>query len=181
MEESTQDAPEVLETPVEPVEETVELEKEPEPQEAQTDEEKEALRKENDELKRKNAQLFERTKKQKELIKENDGLSNKDVLFLAKVDIHEDDIDEVLEWAKFKKITVNDAYKQLKDTLDVRTEQRKTAASTQTRGSARGASKVSGVDLLAKAYRTGEVPETDEGMQELFKARLAERLQTKKS
>lgn len=112
--------------------------------------------------------------------KQEDGLSNKDILFLAKADIHEDDMDEVLDWAKFKKVAVSEAYKQMKDVLDVRTEQRKTAQATQTRGGARGASKVSGEDLLSKAEKTGEVPTTDEGMSELFLARQARRHGKKK-
>ena len=70
--------------------------------------------------------------------KESPELSTKDVLFLAKADIHEDDMDEVLEWSKFKKISVSDAFKQLKPTLDVRSEERKSAQVTQTKG-ARGA------------------------------------------
>lgn len=173
--ENDQDVPVVLETPEEPVEEQTVEET---PEAPQTDEEKEQLKAKVAELESKNKQLYERAKKQKEVAKE-DGLSNKDVLFLAKADIHQDDLDEVLDWAKFKKVPVNEAYKQLKDTLDVRAEQRKTAAATQTRGSARGASKVSGEDLLTKAERTNEVPDTDEGMAELFKARLARRFPTR--
>jgi hypothetical protein len=100
-------------------------------------------------------------------------LSTKDVLFLAKADVHEDDVNELLEWAKFKKVSVQDAYKQLKGTLDVRAEERRTASMTNTKKSARGTSEVSGENLLAKAQKTGEVPETTEGLQALFMARRA--------
>lgn len=184
--ENNQDAPEVLETPVEPVEEQTE-EPQPEPEAPQISaKELEALRAkaaQADELEVKNKKLFTRAKEAETVVKKQsskeDGLSNKDVIFLAKADIHEDDVQEVIDWSKFKKISVSDAYKQLKDTLDVRAEQRKTAAATQVKGGARGTSKVSGEDLLARAERTGDVPESDDGMAELFKARLARRIPKK--
>lgn len=103
-----------------------------------------------------------------------DGLSNKDVLYLAKADIHEDDLDEVLEYARFKKVPVNDAHKQYKAVLDIRAEERKTAAATAAgKGGARGASKVTGEDLLRKAEQTGEVPTDPDKMRELAEARIA--------
>lgn len=182
MDEPNKDAPEVLETP-ETEAEAVET---PEVVVEETPDERDAriaeLEKKAAELESKNKQLYERAKKAETkpaAEPSQDGLTNKDVLFLAKADIHEDDIDEVLEWAKFKKVPVSDAYKQMKDVLDVRAEQRKTAAATQTGKSSRGTSKVSGDDLLSKAERTGEVPDTAEGMTELFKARLARRVPSK--
>jgi uncharacterized protein Smg (DUF494 family) len=104
------------------------------------------------------------------------GLSNKDVIFIAKSDIHSDDLDEVLEWAKFKKVDVSEAYKQLKGQLDLKNEQRKTAQATQITTGKRGNTKDSGEELLTRAERTGEVPETTEGMQALFRAKLAKKL-----
>lgn len=100
-----------------------------------------------------------------------DGLSNKDVLFLAKADVHEDDMDELVEYAKFKKLPLSEAYKSYKGVLDVKAEERRTAAAANTKGGPRGTSKVSGEDLLAKAETTGEVPTSTEGMQNLFLAR----------
>lgn len=114
--------------------------------------------------------------KAKEPKPKQDGLSTSDVIFLAKTDIHEDNLDEVIEWAKFKKIPVSEAYKQLKPKLDVEAEIRRTQQATQTKGSPRGANKVSGEELLSQAQRTGEVPDDAEGMQALFNARLRRQL-----
>lgn len=111
--------------------------------------------------------------------KAQDGLSTSDVIFLAKTDIHEDNLGELIEWAKFKKIPVSEAYKQLKPKLDVEAEIRRTQQATITKGSPRGTSKVSGDDLLAQAQRTGEIPDDAEGMQALFNARLKRQLGVK--
>ena len=107
---------------------------------------------------------------------EKDGLTTKDVLFLSKSDIHPDNLDEVMEWAKFKKVSVQDAYGQLKPKLDVEAEQRRSAAATQTQAGQRGTAAVSGEELHALAQRTGEVPDNAEGMRALFKAKLARKL-----
>lgn len=175
MEKDTQDESEVQETT------------ETEAEAVETTEEEETLTKEEiAELRKKadaSSQNFERLKKTEADLKEakaklkaqapetsQDGLSNKDILYLAKADIHEDDIDDVLEMARLKKVSVAEAFKFMQPILDTRAEERKSASATQTR-SARSTNKTSGTDLLAKAERTGEVPETDEGMLALFEAR----------
>lgn len=180
MDDSNQDGSEVLETTeneTEVVTEEVEaLEEETEDVEA---------------LKVKNKQLYARAKKAEGFVEvdgkwvkkpaeakaplQNLTLSVKDQAFLAKVDIHDDDFDEVLELAALKKISVREAHEFMKPILDQRTEERKTAAATQTGRSARGSAKTSGEDLLKQAEKTGEFPETDAGMRELAEARLARR------
>lgn len=168
MEPENLDAPEVLETP-EVAEETIET---PETVD-ERDERIARLEKEKAELESKNKQLYERTKKKE--AEKVDGLSSMDVLALSKADIAQEDIEEVLEYAKFKKIPVAEALKSqtIKTILNERNEERKTALATQTRGGARGTSKVSGEELLSKFERTGEIAVTDEAMTELFKARRA--------
>lgn len=172
MDNETQDGVEVLETTT--VEETTEnTEEKLSPEELKTLREKAAK---VDDLEEKNKQLYERTKKaEAKAPLQTDGLSSKDVLFLAKADVHADDIDEVLDWAKFKKVSVADAYKQLKGVLDVKAEHRRTAQITQTDGGRRGTTKVTGEDLLRKAEESGEVPDTVEGMRQMSQARLARR------
>lgn len=165
MDPEQQDAPEVLETPEQ--QETVET-----PIDDERDAKIAQLEAEKADLESKNKQLFERTKKQKEALKQDDGLTNKDVLFLAKTDVHEEDMEELIELAKLKKIPVSDAYKQFKPLFDVKAEERRTAAATQTRGSARGSAKLNDNDILDKAER-GETLTTDEEMNALFKARRA--------
>ena len=170
MEEEIKDEPEVQETPAEEA-----------PTEA---EEVELSAEEIEDLKKRaeaSSQNFERLKKAEEELKklkaakpkkEQEGLSNKDVLYLAKADIHEDDVDDVLDWAKFKGVTVKEAHEQLKDTLTVRDEQRKTAETTQVRGGQRGASAMKGEDILKRAEK-GELPESDEDIRKLAEARIA--------
>src|SRR3990167_10113162 len=97
-------------------------------------------------LKKTNKELFERAKKAETALKEvkakkpevvevgKEDFSNKDFLYLAKADVHEDDIDTVLEWAKFKKIGVKEAHGELKAILEVKAEERKSAQVTQTKG-----------------------------------------------
>jgi len=101
-------------------------------------------------------------------------LSTKDILYLAKADIHEDDMNDVLEWAKFKNISVQEAHKQLKGTLDVRAEERKTAAASNT-GTSRPGTQVSGESLLEKA-KEGQLPEKDEDIDKLVEARMQAKL-----
>ena len=117
-------------------------------------------------------------KRPKSDVHSNEELTTKDVYALMNAKVAEEDIEQVAEYAKFKKISVAEALKStvVKTMLEESVEQRTTANATQTRGGARGTSKVSGEDLLSKAERTGEVPETDEGMQAIFKAQLARKL-----
>ena len=178
MEPENQDVAEVHETTAEVAEETT--------QETPT-----LSAEEIEELKKKaevSSQNFERAKKAEEDLKklrekaatEQNGLSQQDVLVLAKADIHEDDLDEVIEFARFKKIPIKEALKNptVKGILATKAEERKTAEVTLTRGGQRAASKVSGEDLLAKAERTGELPESEADLQALFKARQARRKQS---
>lgn len=172
--EINQDESEVLETTETDAEavETTEVVEE-------TVEEKIArLEREKQELEGKNKQLYARVKKTEEpktAASQEFSLTEKDRIFLAKADIHEDDLDEVLDRAKSKGISVKDALAQVKPLLDARTEERRTAAATHTKGGARGAAKPTGNDLLEKAERTGEIPDSDDGIQAIAEARLAKK------
>ncbi len=113
----------------------------------------------------------------KEAKKETPELSTKDVLYLAKADIHEDDLNDVLDWAKFKNISVQEAHKVLKGTLNVRNEERKTAEITNT-GVSRPSAKVSGESLLEKA-RQGQLSDKEEDIDKIVEARMEEKLNKK--
>jgi len=106
-----------------------------------------------------------------------DELTSRDVLYLAKADIHDDDLQEVLDWARFKGVTVADAHKQLKPSLDMRQQERLTQLATQAGRSMRGSNKTSGEDMLRKAEKTGEIPDTEDGLRALAEARLARKRQ----
>ncbi len=118
------------------------------------------------------AEKAEKEAKGKVVPETTGSLSTKDVLYLAKADIHEEDLEEVTKQAKLQGITVSEAHKYMKPILDARNEERKTALATQTGRSQRGITKTTGEDLLAKAETTGEMPDDDEGMQKLATARL---------
>ena len=124
------------------------------------------------------AEKAENELKNNKVVPKEEGLSQKDVIYLAKADIHEEDVDEVVELAKLKKITVAEAHKYMTPILETRAEERKTASATQTKGGARGSVKVTGEDLMAQA-RKGKLPETDEDWDKLQLARL-EAKRTKK-
>jgi len=176
--EPNQDGSEVLET-TETEAEQVENTDEGEVNETDTHEDIEALKAQAakaEELEKKNKQLFERLKKQGE--QKSTGLSAKDFLALKDANISADDFDDVQNYASFKKVSIADALSDstMKAILADRADQRRTAQATQTR-SPRGATKVSGEDILAKMNTTGEMPEANnkEALSALFAARTAAR------
>ena len=106
-------------------------------------------------------------------------LSSKDSARLMQAKIPVDDWDSVIEWVKFKrqsnpKYSVKEGLNDvvLKATLGEKAELRKTAEASATGKAKRGSNKTSGEDLLAKAENDNELPESDEDMQKLAKARL---------
>lgn len=100
-------------------------------------------------------------------------LSQKDVFILAQAGLHPDDLDEVIKYAKYEGITAGEALKStiLKTIIAERTEERKTAETTQTRGGQRGALKQSEEAMIENA-RSGK--ETDP--EKLAEARMAIKL-----
>ena len=116
-------------------------------------------------------------KKPDAVVPSKDELTPKDVYALMNAKVAEEDIEQVADYAKFKKISVAEALKLtvVKTMLEESAEQRTTANATQTRGGARGTSQVKGEDILSKAEKTGELPESEEDIQKLFLARQARR------
>lgn len=163
------DEPEVLETPAE---EEVEVEEETE--EAKEEEDVEAIKAKAakaDELEKKNKQLYERLKKAEGQSKGEDSL--KDLLALKDADVSAEDLDEVREYASFRKVSLAEALqsKTLKAILAERKEERRTAQATETK-SPRGIAKVTGEDVLRKAEQLGEVPDSIDQMKAMLQARL---------
>lgn len=97
-------------------------------------------------------------------------LSQKDVIYLAKSDIHDDDIDEVLKYASKSGVSVKEAHEYLKPILAVKQEQRKVASAANVGVSKRGSGQVAADILLAKA-RKGELPTNDDDIDRLIQAR----------
>lgn len=137
------------------------------------------------EVKKATASLYARMKKAEEEAREakaklaqtsgksdktSGDLSQKDVIYLAKSDIHDEDMDEVLNYASKAGLSVKEAHEYLKPILMNKQELRKSAAVANTGNVRRGVSKVSGESLLEKA-RSGDVPNDPDA---LAKARFEE-------
>lgn len=86
-------------------------------------------------------------------------LSLKDTITLSKSNVHEDDIDEVIEYAKFKNIPIQDALKStvVRATLAEKEEFRKSAQATTT-GTARRTNSRPSDEEIMKKFQNGEVP-----------------------
>jgi hypothetical protein len=98
-------------------------------------------------------------------------LTIKDQIALAKnVDV--EDIDEVVEFASYKKISISDAIKNptLKAILSDREEQRKSAQATSTGTSRKSSQTLSDETILENAYK-GKMPEMDD-IDKLVKAKF---------
>lgn len=103
-------------------------------------------------------------------------LTQTDLIAIVKADIPEEDLDEIIDYAKLKKISVKDALKTplIVGMLAEKKEQRATAESTNTNGGRRGSSKVSDSELIENA-RKGVFPESDEDVARLVRLKRANR------
>lgn len=117
-------------------------------------------RTEAEELRKKSATTPTPTSK-----KEDGELSSKDIIAITKSGVHDDDLDEVLDYAKYKKISVGEALKSnvIVTLLKEKEEQRKTASASNTGTARRGSVKVSDEDIVSKLEK-GEVPEDAEAL-----------------
>lgn len=102
--------------------------------------------------------------------KNTENLSPKDVIYLASAGIHPEDLDEVMDWARFKKISIPESHKQLKATLELKAEQRKTADALNVGVSKRSTAKIPDDVLLTNASK-GILPDNDEDLARLFNLR----------
>jgi len=106
---------------------------------------------------------------------EEQSLTTKDALALVNAKVSDEDYDEVIRVSKILGKTISETLKDktMNTILAERVEERQSAELAQTGKQNRGTNKNTGEDLLAKAEKTGEVPEDEEGMQKLFQARMA--------
>lgn len=96
----------------------------------------------------------------KEGTSETKDMSAMDIIAVTKANVHEDDIQEVVDYAKFKNVSIAEALKSdvIKTTLADRIEKRKTADITNTRTARPSTHKVSGEELV-KGLSEGKIPE----------------------
>lgn len=162
----------------------------------------EALKEENAKLKKTNQGLYEESQKAKGFVRGSNGkwikpapkeaqekttetksepLSLKDIRALQ--DVHDDDVDQITDYAKFKGITVAEAKKlpEMQAFFKIRTEERATATATIVGKGGGRTSKITGQTLLEKAYETGETPTNEEEIKALVQARIQEKLDRRKS
>ena len=99
-------------------------------------------------------------------------ISQKDLYAMSQANVSIEDFDEVVEYAKFKNLSVIDALKStaLKAILSEKTEQRNTARATST-GSSKRASYKASDEALLENFKKGVVPESDEDIARLVKLR----------
>lgn len=99
-------------------------------------------------------------------------LSQKDLIAVLSAKIPAEDIDEVVDYAKLKKIPVVEALKTnvVKTILNERAEERRTAEATSTGNQKRGTAKVSDEALLDKAQK-GELPDDYDSLVRIAKQR----------
>lgn len=100
-------------------------------------------------------------------------LSQTDMITLARADIHDDDIDEVLEYARFKKVNVKEALSSsvIKAMLAEKKEERATAEATSTGNKRPGGKAITGSELLSQV-EAGKYPDSNDDISKLVEARF---------
>ena len=87
-------------------------------------------------------------------------------------DVHDEDVQEVVDFAKFKGISITEAKKNptVQTILKQKTEERATAAATNTDKGRKPSSKISSEDLLDK-FNQGDIPEKEEDLKKVIEQR----------
>lgn len=158
-------------------EETTDEEEEEEQDEPDDEEEEidvEALKKENETLKKQKDHWRSKAKGSKAVKEEQQtDISSKDMYVLMKAEVHEDDIDDVVEYAKFKKLTIAEAMKTstvrniLKDADELRATSKATNAKSKRPGN-----KGPSPETLKAELSKGKVPKAgSQEAEDLFWAR----------
>lgn len=104
---------------------------------------------------------------------ESSTVTQKDLYALGQANVHLDDFDDVVEYAKFKKISIQDALKSdvIKTVIATKSEFRKTSEVSNTTAARKGAVKISDEILLSNLYE-GKIPEKgSEEAERIFWAR----------
>lgn len=107
--------------------------------------------------------------------KSEPSLSLKDSILLAKAEVDLEDVDEVLAYAEYKKISLQDALKSptLKGIIAERKEERATAIATQTKTKTQPTKNTN--EAILERYHNGEEVDPDK----LAEARMAQKLANK--
>lgn len=111
--------------------------------------------------------------KKEEKQEKTQGLSIEDTLYLAKTDIHEDDVADVLKYAQKMEIGVKEAHAFYKPILKERAEIRATALATQTGKGNRGSKGAVDSETVLRKAQEGGVGEDE--IDRLVEARMEQR------
>ncbi len=100
------------------------------------------------------------------------GISTADIYALTKANIAEEDISEVEEYARYKKLSIAEALKTtaLKAILSEKQELRNTANASNTGSARRTSTKIADEVLINKASK-GEMPDSSTDIERLIRAR----------
>ena len=100
-------------------------------------------------------------KKPETKVEPSQELSAKDALLLAKADVDLEDVDEVIDFAKYRKITIAEALQNntLRAILTDSQEKRKTALATQTSGTRKTTAPT--IEALTEKAQKGELSESE--------------------
>ena len=101
------------------------------------------------------------------------GLSATDIIALTKANIEAEDIEDVLDYAKYKNVSVVEALKSsvVKATLTEKAELRKSVEAISTGSGRRAGTRITDEQLLADARR-GVMPTSDSDLDRLVELRL---------
>lgn len=102
------------------------------------------------------------------------NLSTKDILALIEAKVSTEDFDEVVNYASYRKVLVAEALKDkvLQTVLKEKAEERATANATNTRGGQKRSEAPTPDTLVSKA-KSGQLPDNDDGIEELVNAEMA--------
>ena len=108
-----------------------------------------------------------------------DDLTPKDLYALMENKVPKEDVDDVVQYARFSKISIDDALDSdfVKRLLADKSEKRATARATNIGYNRRRSGKVSEQALLQKASQSGEIPDDDADLDRLIDARLEQKRQ----
>lgn len=112
-------------------------------------------------------------------IAKSDDLSPKDLYALMEKKVPKEDVDDVVQYAKFSKTSVEQALDSdfVTRLLADKAEKRATARATNIGNSRRGTGKASGISLLNNAQQKGEIPDDDAELDRLIETRLEQKKQ----
>lgn len=128
---------------------------------------------ENQRIRAEKAEKRDKPEVSKVAPKKQSDLSAVDIIAISKANIEAEDVEDVLDYAKYKGISIAEALKSsvVKATLSQKEELRKTAQATSTGTSRRGTASITDAQLIANAEK-GIMPESDADYDRLAELRL---------